>query len=100
MNFWTKAKLVCSSIWGFVEPFVKIFLSKAGPVLASAAMQAVQATAVSLAAKDGSTKRDNAYQLIVEDLKTQGLSIGVDVTTSMINAAIEAAVQKLKADAA
>ena len=35
---------------------------------------------------------------IVVDLKGKGIELGLQVTTSMINAAIEAAVQKLKAE--
>lgn len=94
-----RLKLITSSLWSFIAPFVRIFLSSAGPVLASAAMKAVQAAAHYYAGESGATKRDEAFKMIVSDLQRQGVEIGVQVTTSMINAAIEAAVAKLKAEA-
>ena len=36
------------------------------------------------------------FHLIATDLEQKGIQIGVDVTSSMINAAIEVAVQKVK----
>lgn len=89
---WTWIKLAASSIGNFLLPFVKIFLSSLGPVVAKAAMAAVTTTAESLKGATGAEKRDAAYKLIVDELKQQG----VTVAESMINAAIEAAVQKLK----
>lgn len=98
MTFWQKVKIVCSSIWEFVEPFVKIFLTKAGPLLAAAATQAVTSAALQLTDAEGSNKKEYAFALIVEDLKRQGIVLGAEVSTSMVNAAIEAAVAKLKAE--
>ncbi|WP_316347629.1 phage holin, LLH family [Desulfuromonas acetoxidans] len=92
----SRFKLFFSSAWSFLKPFVSIFMSAAGPVLADAATKAVKATAQSLADGSGSDKRQAAYDLIVDDLKSQGVALGTTVTTSMINAAIEAAVQGLK----
>lgn len=95
MSFWQKMKIVMSGIWSFLEPFVKIFVSKIGATLASSAMQAV--TAVSQYAIDNDEdKRQKAFNIIVSDLKGKGIQVGVDVTTSMINSAIECAVQRLK----
>lgn len=91
-------RLFFSSLWGFLQPFVAIFLSKAGPLLASAAVAAVRAVGESMSGSSGSEKRDAAFAAIEADLKRQGVSIGAEVTASMINAAIEAAVQKVKAD--
>jgi hypothetical protein len=96
MSISERIKLVFSGMWGFIGPFVKMFLSKAGPVLAAAALAAVKATAEHMTKSSGAEKRDAAYDAIVTDLRKQGINIGVDVTTSMINAAIEVAVQKLK----
>lgn len=94
----TRFKLLFSSLWAFLQPFVNVFLSEFGPALAKSALAAVKITAANLAAEPGSVKRENAYTLIVSDLRHQGIQIGAQVTSSMINAALEAAVQKLKAD--
>lgn len=99
MSFWEKVKLLASHIWDFIEPFIDVFLSEVGPILAKAAMSAVQATAANMSGASGADKRNAAYSAIVEDLKQQGIQIGTQVTTSMINAALEAAVQKFKASA-
>lgn len=91
---WELIKLYSSSVWGFVRPFVRMFLSKAGPILAKAALAAVRAQVNS--SKTGSDKRDAAFNAIATELKQQGITIGVEVSTYMINAAIEAAVAKVK----
>ncbi|OQY20094.1 MAG: hypothetical protein B6I36_02295 [Desulfobacteraceae bacterium 4572_35.1] len=88
-------KLMLSSMWGFVKPFARQFLTKAGPVLAKAAMEAVTVTAT-MHGSASHEKRDKAYDLIIDDLKQQGVAMGTDVSTSMVNAAIEVAVQNLK----
>jgi hypothetical protein len=85
-----------SSIWDFLAPFVKIFISSAGQILAASALQAVR-TVATYAIDNDETKRAKAFSMIVSDLKSKGLGIGIEITTSMINAAIEAAVQKMKA---
>jgi hypothetical protein len=95
-----RLKLITSSVWSFIAPFVRIFLSAVGPALAAAATKAVTAAAQYYAGDNGKTKRDAAYDMIVSDLRRQGVEIGKQVTTSMVNAAIEAAVQNLKAQQA
>ncbi|MDY0199315.1 MAG: hypothetical protein RBR68_16050 [Tenuifilaceae bacterium] len=89
-------KLFFSKIWDFVKPFIVVLLSKSGTILATSAIQAVTTTAHCLANKDSSEKRQSAYNLIVDDLKKQGISVGIEITSSMINTAIELAVQKIK----
>jgi hypothetical protein len=98
MTLKEKLKLVFSNIWDFIAPFVKIFLTSAGNILAASALTAVKAVAESMMGSDGDTKRKAAFDVIVRDLKSQGLTLGVQVTTSMIYAAIEAAVQRVKAE--
>lgn len=95
---WEKVKIIMSNIWVFVLPFLRQLMKQAGPVLASAALAAVQATASSLKAASGTEKRQAAFDAIVADLSSQGLQIGIDVSTSMINAAIEVALQKIKVE--
>jgi len=88
----TALKLFLSPMWGFLKPMIAIFLSQIGPVLATAAQKAVIAAAASVGEKDGNVKRKIAFDIIMEDLKSQGIA----VTASTVNAAIEVAVQKLK----
>ena len=92
MTFWEKMKVVFSDIWDFLAPFVKIFLSGAGMILAEVAMKAVTEIALTMGDADGDTKRKEAFQRIQAELIAKGITLSV----SVINAAIEAAVQKLK----
>lgn len=87
-----KMKIVMSGIWGFVVPFLRVMMSQAGPILASAAMAAVQAAVGST----GEEKRKAAYDAIVKDLRNQGIRVGKDIGESMVNAALELAVVKMK----
>ena len=88
----TAIKLYASSAWGFLLPFLKIFLSQAGQVLASVAMNTVKNVALNYASEPGDKKRVIAFDHIQNELANQGIKIGA----SVINAAIEAAVQRLK----
>lgn len=98
MTFSEKLKLVFSRMWDFLAPFVRVFLTSAGNILAASAIAAVKTMAQTMGDADGNDKRKAAFDGIVTDLKRQGITLGVQVTTSMIYAAIEAAVQKLKAE--
>jgi hypothetical protein len=91
-----KLRLITSSTWSFLRPLIVIFLSKVGPVLAKAASAAVAAQAQRAAS--GYEKRAGAFNQIESSLVSQGIAVGTDVTASMINAAIEVAVLKLKAE--
>ena len=90
-----KLKFVASGMWVFLRPLIMLFMSKMGPVLAAAAMSAVKATADNLTGATNEEKRNNAYKLIVADLEKQSIQVGTDVAVSAVNAAIEAAYQKL-----
>lgn len=92
-----RIKVIFTWVWAFIKPFVKQLMSKVGPILAQAALAAVKATAANMAGASNDQKRDAAYALIVSELKTQGINVGVDVGVSMVNAALEMAVQQLKA---
>jgi hypothetical protein len=91
-------KLYLGKMWFFLKPFLAIFLSKTGNILAAAAIDAVKTVASSYGMKDGDEKRKIAFQLIESDMKMKGVQMGIDITTSMIFAAIEAAVQYTKVE--
>lgn len=93
---WVAIKLISSSIWSFVLPFIKLMLSQAGPILAAAALEAVKAVAANASGSTDAEKRNLAFDAIGRSLKTKGIEIGVGVSTALVNAAIEAAVLKLK----
>ncbi len=89
---WEKVKFIMSQLWEFLKPFIKILMSEFGQALADAAMKAV--LFASSQDMSNSDKRDTAFKMIMEDLKTKGIS----VSSSVIYTAIEVAVQKLKAE--
>lgn len=89
---WEKFKLMWSGVWEFLRPFVTQMMTEAGQILAATAMQAVKIVAETMPAADGSEKRAAAFEKIAADLA----SLGVNLAASTINAAIEAAVVKLK----
>jgi hypothetical protein len=92
---WEKIKIMSSGVWLFVLPFLRSMMKQAGPILAAAALSAVKAAATNTGAS-GTEKRAAALDSIGKELQSQGIKIGVDVSTSLINAALEMAVQKLK----
>ena len=94
MTFTEKVKFFFTKIGSFLLPFVKIFVSSAGQILGSIALDVVKQIAAdpSMIKAGGLAKRQAAFDLIVKDLKSKGL----ELSTSVINAAIEAAVQKAK----
>lgn len=87
-----KIKFLLSNLWEFLRPFICQLMSQAGLILAQAAMTAVTAVATSMAEADGAAKRQEAFGMIEDELKRAG----VEMAASTINAAIEAAVVKLK----
>lgn len=95
---WLQLKAMMLGIWEFLKPFLMMFTTRAGVALAGVAIQAVAAVGTDSALLTDDDKRRAAFDQIVEDLTRQGIQIGVEVTTSMINSAIEAAVQYQKAN--
>lgn len=94
MTFTEKVKFFFTKIGSFLLPFVKIFLSSAGKILGDIALKTVLQIAAdpSMVKAGGLEKRQAAFDAIVKELKSRGIELG----TSVINAAIEAAVQKAK----
>lgn len=87
---WQAIKLYSSKTWTFLLPIIKIFMSQAGTTLASIALNAVQL--VANGAMNNDEKKAAAFAQITDELKAKGIELG----TSVINLAIEAAVQKMK----
>lgn len=91
MSIWEKIKAVTSSVWDFLQPIVKIFVTEAGKVLMQIAIDVVKSLATNRD-MSGSEKRDAAFKMISSELETKGIQVGVSIT----NLAIEMAYQKLK----
>ena len=92
-DFFSKIKMFFSDVEDFLWPFIKQFLISSGPIVLAAAQKAVLALVAS--SMTGAEKRDEAFRLILEDLKEQGIQAG----TALINSAIEAAVARIKEEA-
>jgi len=93
MSFTDKIRLFWSGIWDFIEPFIKILLTGAGQILADVAMKAVLNVAKDISLVTDDSKRQAAFATIVVDLQARGIQLA----TSTINLALEAAVVKMKA---
>ena len=91
---WEKLKIMGSSVWTFLLPFVRQMITQSGQILANVALQAVRDAMAR--GGTGADKRMFAFDKIVEDLKKQGIEAGKDIGISLINAAIEIAVQRVK----
>ena len=81
-------------VWDFLQPLFKLFMSQAGQILGNIALGVVMDIAKdpSMVGSGGLAKRQAAFDKIAAELKDKGLI----VATSMINAAIETAVQHLE----
>ena len=98
MNIWDRIKFAASWIFNFLKPTIKMFAKKAGRVLANVAIEIVTEIAKDpkLLKKSGEEKRKAAYERIEKRLIDESIAIGVEVTTSMINEAIEIAYRNLQ----
>lgn len=87
---------IWSDVWTFLHPLIRVFMSEAGQILGQIALQTVMDIAKdpSMVKSEGLAKRQAAFEKITAQLKDKGIVIA----ESMVNAAIEAAVQKAKAD--
>jgi len=90
---WDRIKLMFSSIFAWVLPLLKALSSSVGKVVLQEAISVCGGIATTMLAADGTAKKKEAFKQIVTNLKKQGLT---DLSDSMINAAIETAVQYIK----
>lgn len=88
-----KFKFLMSGLWVFLQPFIMLLMTKGGLLLLSAAQQAVMAVAVDMKQSSGPERQAEAFSMIKEQLKAEG----IDMATEAINGAIEMAVIKLRA---
>ena len=97
MGFWSDLKDwflgLLDQIQAWLAPAAKAIAINGGMALVAAAEKAVAAVAADPTILSDSDKRSAALDMILEDLKTQGIAIGLNA----INIAIEAAVAAMKA---
>ncbi len=84
-------KLVMSNVWIFLKPIVDLFMSEVGKALREVAIEAV-GSLLSVDTLTNEEKRKEAFLIIVTRLKEKGIKL----SDSVINMAIEVALQKLK----
>lgn len=89
---WDKIKFFFTEAWAFLKPFATQLLTNSGKILLKSAMAAVTAVAANMGDSSGADKRDAALKLILADLEQAGIALAL----STVNAALEAAVVKLK----
>lgn len=92
---WAILKMWMGETYEFLKPIIEMYKKPVGAALRKAAIAAVLAVAERQITGD-KKKKEEAFRMIEADLKTQGIELGISITTSMINHAIETAVQGLK----
>jgi hypothetical protein len=90
MAFSEWLKVIFGAIGTFLIPLIKRFLTDGALALAAAATEVV--TMLADTTMSGEDKRKEAFRLIVERLRVKGITL----SSSLIYAAIEAAVAALK----
>jgi len=87
-----KLKFAFSKVWDFLQPFLKNFLSEAGALLAETALEVIATLQDEMTGSTGEEKRQEAFKRITASLQSKGITLAA----SVINSAIEVAVQKIK----
>jgi hypothetical protein len=92
MGFWENFKIIGSKVFQFFIPLIQRFLQEGGPIILEMAFKYVPQIAASMSDKDGESKRKEVIRLMMEEAKLRGITLSM----SLVNAAIELAVAKLK----
>ena len=92
MGFFENLKIMFSKIFQFFLPLIQKFLAEGGPIILALAFEIIPVIAITHKGQDGDAKRKEAFRQISERAKAQGIALA----DSLIYAAIELAVAKLK----
>jgi hypothetical protein len=84
----TAIKLFFSSIWTFLLPFLKVYLTEMGGIMANSAISAVK-YAATMNGASGSDKRKIAVTMVMSDLKSHGFEAAKNVIYGAVVAAYE-----------
>ncbi len=85
-------KLFMSKSWTILRPFILMFVKRAAFILLMSATEAVLTINNDMPDASGKQKRRAAFDLIKTDLSSRQ----IEISTSLINSAIEIAVQNAK----
>jgi hypothetical protein len=83
-------RFLTSGLWDFLRPLISQLLTDQGRLLAKYAKEAVEL--MEETPLSGPAKRDGAFQMVRQLMS----EMGIQVKTYLINAAIEAAVARLR----
>lgn len=89
-------------MWGAIKSFfvkilwpsTKVLISKLTPIVADTAVKMAYARASELAGKTGKRERRRVEEMLVAELKSKGLQVGIDYTLGEIEDAAKLAVKK------
>lgn len=81
----TAIRLFMSSVWSFLLPSLRIYLTQTGVIMAASAVKAVKKAYLMGEEVSGTDKRKAAYEIVVQDLKEQNI---LDVTKNKIYQAV------------
>jgi hypothetical protein len=94
---WQKFIFITGRMGNFLWPLIKQFMVASAPIVEAAAKAAVQITVTKYADKIATNdeKHADAFGLVLNSLKRQGIEYGGEITKSLIDTAIAAAVKGL-----
>jgi predicted permease len=92
-RIWAAITGLFAVIWPSVEPLLKDLATEAGKIALKYAAPAVLAAMG--AGLSGDAAKKQAFDAIVKGMESDGLKLGVDYATRIVNQSIEAMVAKL-----
>lgn len=88
MGFFEKVKLLASSLWKYVGPFISFLLKIGGEVAIMVAVNAVKRAEAEYGSGSGDIKRAFATELIIGDLQSKGTQVGIREAHDLIQTAL------------
>lgn len=92
MTFWEKMKLAGSKILEFFLPMIRKMMTDVGMIALTMALKYVKQIAETIGDADGEAKRKAVIELMIAEARSKG----IELSMSVINAAIELAYSHLK----
>lgn len=93
-----KFKFIMSGLWSFLAPLIVALFTSVGQALVVSVAEAVKVGASLPAGTKSDDRYEAAFNFVKEDMANKNYILGTDFAVSLTNAAIEAAVVKLKAE--
>jgi len=95
---WKSIKKALGWVWGFIRPTVSQLLTETGKIVAGVAREVVVEAATAAVAGNLNGKDISTYarDRMKEVLLSKGVEVGVNASMSLINTALELALQEAK----